>query len=102
MQVVYQKETAVPTGTCGVCIKDGERSLIANLAAADKFDVSHVKKPENWALVEAAQIVYSAGFFMTSSPETMKLVSSYCCETNKIYCIVRFPHCPAPPVPQEV
>jgi len=87
VKVVYQKETSVPTGTCGVCIKDGERSLCANLAAADKFDISHVKKPENWALVEAAKIVYSAGFFMTSSPETMKHVSSYCCETNKIYCV---------------
>lgn len=39
LQVVYQKVDSVPTGTCGVCIKDGERSLVANLAAADKFEV---------------------------------------------------------------
>lgn len=38
-QVAYQVAEGTPTGTCGVCIKDGERSLVANLAAADKFDV---------------------------------------------------------------
>jgi len=85
--VRYQAVDSVPTGTCGVCIKDGERSLVANLAAADKFDVSHVKKPENWKFVEDAKIVYSAGFFMTSSPETMKLVSEFCCKNDKIYCL---------------
>eukprot|EP00192_Tetraselmis_astigmatica_P011213 CAMPEP_0117654556 /NCGR_PEP_ID=MMETSP0804-20121206/3807_1 /TAXON_ID=1074897 /ORGANISM="Tetraselmis astigmatica, Strain CCMP880" /LENGTH=357 /DNA_ID=CAMNT_0005460845 /DNA_START=431 /DNA_END=1504 /DNA_ORIENTATION=- len=85
--VKYMQVDSVPTGTCGVCIKDGERSLVANLAAADKFEISHVQKPENWALIEAAKIVYSAGFFMTSSPETMKLVSEYCCKSNKIYCL---------------
>lgn len=50
--------------------------------------VSHVQSPENWRLVETAKIIYSAGFFMTSSPETMKLVSEYCCKNNTIYCLV--------------
>lgn len=39
-------------------------------------------------MVEAAKIVYSAGFFMTSSPETIKLVSEHCCSTGQIYCMV--------------
>lgn len=30
-----------PTGTCGVCVsKDGSRSLVANLAAANNYKVS--------------------------------------------------------------
>lgn len=28
-----------PTGTCAVCIMGGERSLVANLAAANNFKV---------------------------------------------------------------
>jgi len=36
-------ETA--TGTCGVCVsKDGSRSLVANLAAANNYKVSHGSK----------------------------------------------------------
>jgi len=87
VKVCYQVAEGTPTGTCGVCIKDGERSLVANLAAADKFEVSHVKKAENWKLVEDAKIVYSAGFFMTSSPESMTLVSEQCAKSNTIYCL---------------
>ena len=30
-----------PTGTCAVLVKDNERSLIANLAAAEKYDFAH-------------------------------------------------------------
>jgi adenosine kinase len=29
------------------------------------MQVDHVKKPENWAVVEAARVIYSAGFFIT-------------------------------------
>jgi hypothetical protein len=47
-----------------------------------------VKKAENWKLVEDAKIVYSAGFFMTSSPESMTLVSEQCAKSNTIYCLV--------------
>lgn len=32
-------DEAVPTGTCAVCIVGGERSLVANLAAANNFKV---------------------------------------------------------------
>lgn len=55
--------------------------------------VSHVMRPENWRLVEDAKIVYSAGFFMTTSPDTIKLVSEHCSKSSAIYCLVRHrPH----------
>ena len=28
-----------PTGTCATCVMDGERSLVANLAAANNYKV---------------------------------------------------------------
>ena len=32
-------------------------------------------------------MVYSAGFFITASPESIMLVAKHCAETNKIYCM---------------
>ncbi len=49
--------------------------------------VDHVKQPENWALVEAARVVYSAGFFITVSPEAILLVGKHCAEHSKTYCM---------------
>ena len=49
--------------------------------------VDHVKQPENWALVEAARVIYSAGFFITVSPESILLVAKHCAANNKVYCM---------------
>ena len=46
-----------------------------------------MKAPENWALVEAARVVYSAGFFITVSPESILLVGKHCAEHSKTYCM---------------
>ena len=46
-----------------------------------------MKQPENWALVEAAQVIYSAGFFITVSPESIMLVAKHCADNNKPYCM---------------
>ena len=51
------------------------------------LQVDHVKQPENWALVEAAQVIYSAGFFITVSPESIMLVAKHCADNNKPYCM---------------
>ena len=47
------------------------RSLVTKLDAANHFTVSHLEDPANWSVVEAAQAVYSAGFFLTVSVESM-------------------------------
>ncbi|XP_050210337.1 adenosine kinase 2 [Mercurialis annua] len=80
----YEDETA-PTGTCAVCVVGGERSLIANLSAANCYKAEHLKKPENWALVEKAKYFYIAGFFLTVSPESIQLVAEHAAATNKIF-----------------
>ena len=46
-----------------------------------------MKQPENWALVEAARVIYSAGFFITVSPESIMLVGKHCAEHSKTYCM---------------
>ena len=38
-------------------------------------------------MVEKADVVYSAGFFITVSPEAIALTAKHCAEANKIYCM---------------
>ncbi len=49
--VNYQHTPDVPTGTCAVLIHGGERSLVANLAAANTFTDAHLKTTESQAII---------------------------------------------------
>lgn len=83
----YMVDSSTPTGTCGCCILGGERSLVANLAAANNYKIDHFKKPEVAELLEAARVIYTAGFFMTVSPDTMLHAAKTACESGKIFCM---------------
>ncbi|KAL2533626.1 Adenosine kinase 2 [Abeliophyllum distichum] len=82
---VHYYEDDSPTGTCAVCVVGGERSLVANLSAANCYKPDHLKRPENWALVEKAKYFYIAGFFLTVSPESIMLVAEHAAAKNKIF-----------------
>jgi adenosine kinase len=83
---VYQK-VAHPTGRCAVLITGNDRSLVTKLDAANHFTVSHLENSVNWEVVTAAQTVYSAGFFLTVSVDSMIKVGKFCAETNRTYCL---------------
>eukprot|EP00889_Picochlorum_renovo_P002582 jgi/Picre1/29612/NNA_004997.t1 len=83
----YHVDPETPTGTCAACILGGERSLVANLAAANNYKIDHLKKPENWSVVEAAKVIYSAGFFITVSPDSMMAVAQHASANDKYYCL---------------
>lgn len=90
----YMVDPEAATGTCAVCVVGGERSLVANLAAANNFKADFIKKPENMALLEKARVVYSAGFFITVSPESIALCREHCAAVpcadggkKKAYCM---------------
>lgn len=85
VNVHYREDETAPTGTCAVCVVGGERSLIANLSAANCYKSDHLKKPENWALVEKAKYIYIAGFFLTVSPESILLVAEHAAANNKVF-----------------
>jgi len=78
VNVNFQINEEMQTGTCAVCIIDKERSLVANLAAANKFQVSHLDKPESKRMLREAKVVYSAGFFITACAEAMLLAAKQC------------------------
>jgi len=83
----YMEDPSTPTGCCACLIMDKERSLCTLLAAANNYKVDHVKQPENWKIVEQAKIIYSAGFFITVSPEAIEAVSTHTQKSGAIYCL---------------
>ncbi|KAL3029429.1 hypothetical protein AAZX31_03G162900 [Glycine max] len=85
VNVHYYEDETTPTGTCAVCIVGDDRSLVANLAAANCYKSDHLKRPENWALVEKAKYIYIAGFFLTVSPDSIQLVAEHAAANNKIF-----------------
>ena len=87
VKVHYMKDEATPTGTCAVLVKSGERSLIANLAAANNFKPSHLESAESKAIYESASLYYIAGFFLTVSVDSLKIVAEHALANNKTFCL---------------
>ncbi|XP_049926894.1 adenosine kinase isoform X3 [Epinephelus moara] len=94
----YYEQDEEPTGTCAACITGDnrpgncleltERSLVANLAAANCYKKEkHLDLEENWKLVEKAKVYYIAGFFLTVSLESMLKVAKHASENNKLFCL---------------
>ena len=63
------------------------RSLVTKLDAANHFTSAHLNNAENWRVVQQAKVVYSAGFFLTVSVDSMVRVAQHCAENNKTYCL---------------
>lgn len=88
VKVLYQASSEHPTGRCAVLITGHNRSLVTKLDAANHFTVDHLEKSENWEVVEKAKVYYSAGFFITVSPDSMLKVAKHASEfADKKFCI---------------
>jgi adenosine kinase len=85
VSVYYRVDEKEPTGTCAVLIKDRERSLIANLAAANTYKIDHLTSNAITPVWQKAQFFYSAGFFLTVSPPSMLHIAQHAHTTGKTY-----------------
>ncbi|XP_029305574.1 adenosine kinase isoform X2 [Cottoperca gobio] len=84
----YYEQDEEPTGTCAACITGDNRSLVANLAAANCYKKDkHLDLEENWKLVEKAKVYYIAGFFLTVSLESILKVAKHASVNNKLFCL---------------
>jgi adenosine kinase len=81
----YLVDPTTPTGTCAVCVRDKERSLVANLSAANNYKKTHFDSPEIQEVVQKAKYFYSTGFFLTVSPETAIALGQYASQSNKTF-----------------
>lgn len=90
VNVQYQvcADKAMPTGRCAVLVNEHHRSLATKLDAANCFTPDHLEVAENWSIVEAAKIFYSAGFFITVSPDSMLKVAQHAAPLpDKRFCV---------------
>lgn len=85
----YMVDKSVPTGTCAVCINGVNRSLVANLSAANNYKASHLKEASNFATLQKAGAVYSAGFFVTheGGAESIDIASKEVAKSGGLYCM---------------
>ncbi|KAJ2355958.1 adenosine kinase, partial [Coemansia sp. RSA 2611] len=81
----YMVNEEKPTGTCALLITGKHRSMVANLSAAESYDVSHVTAPANWADIEAARLYYITGFFFAVSDASIDAVAKHALANNKTF-----------------
>lgn len=83
----YSVTEEVPTGTCAVLVHAKERSLVANLSAAERYPKSHYESEAVQQVIQGTEMFYSAGFFLTHSTEVMKATGKHAAENGKVYCM---------------
>jgi adenosine kinase len=81
----YMHDPAAPTGTCAVLVYQKDRSLVANLGAANNYKITHLQSEPIWHLVKHAHYFYSSGYFLTVSPDSAVLLGKHACEHNKVF-----------------
>lgn len=87
LNTIYQINEKLPTGTCAVLITHKDRSLVAHLAAADKFTEDHLDNDHHWSFVQKAKIFYVTGFFFTVCPAAIQRLAKFAQENNRTFCI---------------
>lgn len=85
VNVVYQRNETLPTGTCAVAITGHHRSLCANLAAANSFTIDHINEPNNRQILNNAKYFYATGFFLTASAVTVQAIAKHALATNSTF-----------------
>lgn len=81
----FQHTVKRSTGSCAVLITNNghNRSLCANLAAAECFTKDHLEDPSVQSILQSAEFYYSSGFFLTVSIETIIEVAQIAHKRNK-------------------
>lgn len=85
VSVHYQYHEKEATGTAACIITGSNRSLVANLAAANCFTKDHLDESLHWEMVEKAKYYYIAGFFLTVSPPSIMEVAKHSLANKKTF-----------------
>ncbi|KAI9764265.1 MAG: adenosine kinase [Geoglossum simile] len=83
----YRIEASQPTGRCGVIITDHNRSMCTDLAAANHYKLEHLKQPEIWGLVEAAEVYYVGGYHLTVCVPAVLALAEEAAAKNKVFAL---------------
>jgi len=81
----YLIDKEKPTGTCAVLINSKERSLVANLGAAESYKMDHFQSKEIQDIISKAKFYYCTGFFLTHSPHALVELGKHAASNNKTF-----------------
>ncbi|CAI5724254.1 unnamed protein product [Hyaloperonospora brassicae] len=84
VNVSYLKHDGIKTGTCAVCVANSERSLVADLSAANHFHEDHLATAASQAIIAKGQYFYTAGFHLTVSPPSVMALAEHAKAHNKV------------------
>jgi adenosine kinase len=84
---LYIEDEKEPTGTCAVLIKDKERTLIANLAAASTFKLTHLQSEAVSSVWKKASFFYVEGYFIAPAADCVAELAKYAHENNKTFAL---------------
>ncbi|KAI1213120.1 Ribokinase-like protein [Annulohypoxylon truncatum] len=87
LRVEYRVDPKEPTGRCGVVITGHNRSLCTDLAAANHYDLDHLKSPKIWELVKNAQFYYVGGYHFTVCPPAIQALGEEAATNNKTFVV---------------
>ncbi|EMR64646.1 putative adenosine kinase protein [Eutypa lata UCREL1] len=87
LRVEYRVDAKEPTGRCGVVITGHNRSLCTDLAAANHYDLEHLKSPEIWKLVEGAKFYYVGGYHFTVCPPAIQALGQEAAANDKVFVV---------------
>jgi len=82
---LYVEDEKEPTGTCAVLIKDKERTLIANLAAASTFKLSHLQSEALSSVWKQASFYYVEGYFISPGTDCILELAKHAHESKKTF-----------------
>ena len=75
----------LPTGHCIALVRGAERTLAANLGAANSYQVSHLWAGDNRARLHHAKVIYVEGYFLAHSPETTMELALFAQKNKKTF-----------------
>jgi len=78
----FARQTDLPTGHCIALVEGVERTLVANLGAANRYSVSDLWAGDNPALLQGCKVIYVEGFFLSHSPQAVMELARFAQEKN--------------------
>lgn len=84
VHVMYQRHPTERTGSCAALITGHDRSLVTSLGAALKFTHKFLTKPENWSVIEKAEVIYIGGFVFDVSVQAIEMLCKHAAENDKV------------------
>jgi adenosine kinase len=83
----YYEIDSKPTGTCAVLLVDKERSMVANLSAANEYSIDHLNNSNVSSKWQSAQNYFVEGYFFTVATPSILQVAKHASSANKAFAL---------------